>query len=339
MGTCADYVSKAWCTSDGGYGSGWDKSTDGSFDDWAVNGVAATVACCGCGGGSTVTGKRACEGHSYDKDTCEGAGCCRWNVLLGCRANDADAQCYSAAPGTTASGNGKGKKILGGLIAGGVIAGAIGAAVMGKSTWAAAPGPDTTAQTTQGAQTLAPTTTTKNSSSDLLWLWILLGILGLCCLLSLCGGGLAACMGGKKKKKSKRSTRASQPTPSPVEVPVVEEQVELLPMVPPLLEPYPMTPMTAPTMVETVQMVPTATPTMVETAVPMMQPAMFETAAPMMQPTAMSAMPAMQMAAPSGSAMPMMGTPAMQGIFGFGAQSLPARSGGGFGLQGLPGAL
>merc|ERR1719190_324528 len=25
--TCADYVSKAWCTSDGGYGSGWDKST------------------------------------------------------------------------------------------------------------------------------------------------------------------------------------------------------------------------------------------------------------------------------------------------------------------------
>merc|ERR1712032_1241923 len=31
--TCADYVSKAWCTSDGSYGSGWDKSTDGSFDD------------------------------------------------------------------------------------------------------------------------------------------------------------------------------------------------------------------------------------------------------------------------------------------------------------------
>merc|ERR1712032_1162978 len=67
--TCADYVSKAWCTSDGGYGSGWDKSTDGSFDDWAVNGVAATVACCGCGGGSTVTGRQACQGHSHDTAT------------------------------------------------------------------------------------------------------------------------------------------------------------------------------------------------------------------------------------------------------------------------------
>merc|ERR1740122_498212 len=41
----------------------------------------------------------------------------------------------------------------------------------------------------------------ENSSSSLLWLWILLGILALCCLLSLCGGGLAACMGGKKKEK------------------------------------------------------------------------------------------------------------------------------------------
>merc|ERR1719445_2066602 len=47
--TCADYVSKAYCTADGGYGSGWDDSS--TFDDWAVNGVAATVACCGCGGG------------------------------------------------------------------------------------------------------------------------------------------------------------------------------------------------------------------------------------------------------------------------------------------------
>jgi hypothetical protein len=59
----------------------------------------------------------------------------------------------------------------------------------------------------------------------------------------------------------------------------------------------------------------------------------------MMQPTAMSAMPAMQMAAPSGSAMPMMGTPAMQGIGAWGAQSLPAASGGGFGMQGMPGFL
>merc|ERR1712032_1257899 len=85
----------------------------------------------------------------------------------------------------------------------------------------------------------------------------------------------------------------------PVALPVVEEQQELLPMVPPLMEPYPMMPMDAPLMVETVQMVPTATPTMVETVGPMMA------AAP-------TAMPAMQMAAP-----------AMVGE-GFGMQAMPA---------------
>merc|ERR1712032_1790050 len=87
---------------------------------------------------------------------------------------------------------------------------------------------------------------------------------------------------------------------------LLAKQQELLPMVPPLLEPSVMMPMAGPTMVETIQMVPTATPTMVETAVPMMQP--------------------MQMGAPAVSAMPMMGsamaTPAaaMQGIGGFGTQ-------------------
>merc|ERR1712013_257612 len=146
--------------------------------------------------------------------------------------------------------------------------------------------------------------------SSLLWLWILLGILALCCLLALCGGGLAACMGGKKKKKkSKRATRVSEPAPVPAVLPVYEEQQELL------------------------HMVPTATPTMVETAVPMMQPTMMETTVPMMQtaaPTAFSAMPAMQIGAPAVSAMPMMGNAmaaqafpatAMQGIGGFGTQA------------------
>merc|ERR1712032_129687 len=102
-------------------------------------------------------------------------------------------------------------------------------------------------------------------------------------------------------------------------LPVVEEQQELLPMVPPLLEPSAMMPMAA--------------PTMVETAVPMMQPTMVESAFPIMQtagPTAVSAMPAMQMGAPAISAMPMMGnamapqafpSTAMQGISGFGTQA------------------
>jgi hypothetical protein len=141
-------------------------------------------------------------------------------------------------------------------------------------------------------------------------------------------------MGGKKKKKTKKSraTRVSQPTPASELLPV-EEQQELLPMVPPLLEPYPMMPMAAPTMVETVQMVPTATPMMVETAVPTIQPTMMETPVPMMQtaaPAAFSAMPTMQMGAPAVSAMPMMGNAmsaqafpatAMQGIGGFGTQA------------------
>merc|ERR1712007_44755 len=143
------------------------------------------------------------------------------------------------------------------------------------------------------------------SSSSLLWLWILLGILALCCLLALCGGGLAACMGGKKKKKkSKRATRVSEPAPVPAVLPIYEEQQELLPMVPPLLEPSAM-----------------MQPTMMETTVPMMQTA---------APTAFSAMPAMQIGAPAVSAMPMMGNAmaaqafpatAMQGIGGFGTQA------------------
>merc|ERR1740129_1224121 len=142
---------------------------------------------------------------------------------------------------------GKKGPVIGGVIAG-ATALAVAGAIMAKSTTTGGPGPDTTAivQPTLGAQTtaLAVTTTTENSSSSLLWLWILLGILALCCLLALCGGGLAAFMGGKKKKKkSKRATRVSQPSPEPVALPVVEEQQELLPMVPPLMEPSMMMPM------------------------------------------------------------------------------------------------
>merc|ERR1711897_12012 len=183
--TCADYVSKSWCTPDGDYGSGWVFNDEwGTFDTWAVNGVAANVACCGCGGGSTVSGKKACQGHSYDKATCEAVGCCRWNMLLGCRAKDGDAQCYSGnpcdttvAPGPSPPGPGK-KGIIGGVIAG-AAALAVAGANMGKSTTTAEPGTTVSWQTTQGQQTTAVTTTTENSSSSLLWLWILLGILAL----------------------------------------------------------------------------------------------------------------------------------------------------------------
>jgi hypothetical protein len=118
-----------------------------------------------------VTGKQACQGHSYDKATCEGVGCCRWNILLGCRAKDADAQCYSdnpcdttVAPGPSPPGPGK-KAVVGGLIAGGAAV-AVAAAMMGQST-TTKPGTTGGAVTTQGAGTPAVTTTTENSSSSM----------------------------------------------------------------------------------------------------------------------------------------------------------------------------
>jgi hypothetical protein len=41
------------CTSDGGYGAGWD-SDWGNFADYSAGGIDATQACCICGGGSTA---------------------------------------------------------------------------------------------------------------------------------------------------------------------------------------------------------------------------------------------------------------------------------------------
>jgi len=50
--TCVDYVSKSYCTADGGYDCGWDDST--AIDDLAVNAVAANVAWGGCGCGASL---------------------------------------------------------------------------------------------------------------------------------------------------------------------------------------------------------------------------------------------------------------------------------------------
>lgn len=49
--TCQDYVDRDYCTSNGGYGSGWWRTLWGSFSWWATDGVDASQACCGCGGG------------------------------------------------------------------------------------------------------------------------------------------------------------------------------------------------------------------------------------------------------------------------------------------------
>jgi len=295
--TCVDYVSKSFCTADGAYGSGW-KVSDGAFDEWAVNGVAANVACCGCGGGSTVTGERACQGHSHSMDVCEAVGCCRWNILKGCRANDPDAECYSGNPSdirVETDGNledaprtGHGGAVVAGAIAGAAALAATGAIMAMGTTTVATSTPQIAAsvQPTQGAQTTGPglTTTTKNSSSSLLWLWILLGIIGLCCILALCSGS-AVVMGGKKKAKKSRTAKVRQSAPPErMAEPIYDDQLELLPSVPPLLEPSIMMPMASPTLMEFRQAVPMATPTMVETAVPMMQ---------MSAPAALSADPLM----------------------------------------------
>merc|ERR1719410_1585338 len=96
---------------------------------------------------------QAWQGHSYDKATCDSVGCCRWNMLLGCRAMDADAQCFSdnpcdttVAPGPSPPGPGK-KAVAGGVIAG-AAALAVAGAIMGKST-TTAPGTTGIPPTTQ----------------------------------------------------------------------------------------------------------------------------------------------------------------------------------------------
>jgi len=46
-------VEQQWCSPNGSYGPGWNTSAWGTFDDYAANGVNASQACCGCGGGRT----------------------------------------------------------------------------------------------------------------------------------------------------------------------------------------------------------------------------------------------------------------------------------------------
>ena len=48
---CEEYKVNQWCSSSGGYGTGWDESV-GTFEDFAVNGQTAVVCPqCGCEGG------------------------------------------------------------------------------------------------------------------------------------------------------------------------------------------------------------------------------------------------------------------------------------------------
>lgn len=62
---CKTYVREGWCTTDGKYGTGWQKWW-GSFETKKEkgSGVTADVACCGCGGGlrdSTASGSPVCK--------------------------------------------------------------------------------------------------------------------------------------------------------------------------------------------------------------------------------------------------------------------------------------
>jgi len=60
-GTCNQYSTSSWCTTDGGYGSGWDESSMGTFQRWAVDNIDATQACCACGGGTTSSSSSGSE--------------------------------------------------------------------------------------------------------------------------------------------------------------------------------------------------------------------------------------------------------------------------------------
>ena len=63
--SCADYVAEQLCTPDGQYGANWSRSW-GTFADYAVHGVAAPQACCGCGKKGIV----ACTQHWFALHPC-----------------------------------------------------------------------------------------------------------------------------------------------------------------------------------------------------------------------------------------------------------------------------
>jgi len=66
--SCASYVSNQWCTSTGGFGPSW---TDGAFSLFAdKNGIDATQACCGCGGGVAVTCTNQNKWADVSGETC-----------------------------------------------------------------------------------------------------------------------------------------------------------------------------------------------------------------------------------------------------------------------------
>merc|ERR1712241_966835 len=117
------------------------------------------------------------------------------------------------------------------------------------------------------------------NSSDLWWLWVLLGLLALCCCLGLLGsmlGALSALLMGKKKTKKSRSVEHRAPQGMSEEV-FIEREVQEPLIEEPLMPVAPLS-MPVPTMVEpVVQLVPQ--PTMVETT--QMVPQVVNTALPM----------------------------------------------------------
>ena len=76
--SCADYAAEQLCTPDGQYGANWSRYW-GTFADYAVHGVAAPQACCGCGKAGIV----ASWGGSFVHGICvsvrlhSGCGCGR----------------------------------------------------------------------------------------------------------------------------------------------------------------------------------------------------------------------------------------------------------------------
>jgi len=73
--TCLDHELWDWCTTDGGYGTGWAAGW-GTFEAYAARGYQANTACCACGGGLQPTAipasSEGCTAEDADDDgTCD----------------------------------------------------------------------------------------------------------------------------------------------------------------------------------------------------------------------------------------------------------------------------
>ena len=96
--TCQNYEDNKWCTSEGGYGTGW-PSGDVSFSSFARGGVDATQACCACGGGTTPFSSLQTYSDTNDYAECLVSSTCPVGMGVTAQTNDADTVCTACGAG------------------------------------------------------------------------------------------------------------------------------------------------------------------------------------------------------------------------------------------------